>query len=227
MNSTTAPQRSATDWLRQALLYGAVESAQVKALAEQAGIGTKALRNAREKLGVVATRRGNGSLMRSMWSLPNPDQAALENLNNWRAEEYGAGIGAPSFSAVGMPRIVKVGGTQMSTWLPTPLQPEVPRNEQQFSTIHLPTTAVELTLNEQHHVERLSSEFVTRGMNELAGHQLAVRLVTERDRRGEKSGSCIECQCLNRGSCAPGAQGHTPGPRDPHEIWMCWCSRRI
>ena len=70
MNTATGPQITATDWLRHALFAGAVESAQIKVKAEQAGIGTKALRNARERLGVACTRQGHGTSMHSVWSLP-------------------------------------------------------------------------------------------------------------------------------------------------------------
>ena len=87
---------SPADWLRDQLTAGRTESARIKLLAAQAGIGTKALRNARERLGVVATRSGNGQRMRSTWALapervpeakqpepaPNPQALSYSDRNN-------------------------------------------------------------------------------------------------------------------------------------------------
>lgn len=187
MNTATEPQRSATDWLRQALIAGAVESAHIKVLAEQAGIGPKALRNARERLGVVATRHGHSLTMRSVWTLPvdTRPEPGSDGIEGFRADE--------------MLSIAKVKTAGANAGL---------------------------TEAEAANLERRVHQFVERGMNAAHGCELAIRLVVERDRAGSKAGSCIECQSLRDSSCEPGAQGHTPGPRDPSEIWMCWTARR-
>lgn len=238
MNTATGAQTSATDWLRQALLTGAVESAQVKALAEQAGIGTKALRNARERLGVLAARHGQGLTMRSFWTLPVeiPSEPGSDSIECFRA---------PGPSAASLSILVKVESLRK----PVASAGTKPREKAGFVTIgedgertdlrddecsEMLTIAkvqtgranAEPTVEEAANIKRRVRQFAERGMIADGARHLAIRLVVERDRAGSKAGSCIECQCLNRSSCEPGAQGHTPGPRDPSEIWMCWCARR-
>lgn len=207
MNTATGPQSSTTDWLHQALIAGAVESAHIKALAEQAGIGTKALRNARERLGVVATRQGNGATMRSTWTLPVVAAPVSEEETPIRALEQ-----------VLSPAKVRadIGG---------PGSPEVP--EQKLLTfVNVELAQPALTPAEHARVDHRARDFVRRGMNDVPARHLAIKLVIDRDRHGRREGSCIECQCFDGGSCLPGSQGHTPGPRDQAEIWMCWCARR-
>lgn len=84
-----------TSWLTETLAAGAMESARVKALAEQRGIGPKALRNAREALGVVATRHGAGATMRSMWALPDAAHVASQERDG-SAPDGAQGIRAPA-----------------------------------------------------------------------------------------------------------------------------------
>lgn len=220
----TVKPPSATDWLRQALSAGAAASAHIKAHAAQAGVGTKALRNAREWLGVVTTRMGSGATMRSVWVLPS--------------------IRAPLASSDALLRIVNVGDlkTPVDRIAPAPTIRAAPAlgcgDLDAASATHkvLTNAAYRSASSEQCADTPIEQErprmalrvrqFVQRGMNYNLAHELAIRLVVERDRTGSKAGSCIECQCLSRATCAPGAAGHTPGPRDPAEIWMCWCARR-
>ena len=213
MNAATAQQSSTTDWLSRALAAGAVESANVKALAEQAGIGTKALRNARERLGVVATRHGNGVAMRSTWSLPAT--AAL-------ASEVGSSARAEAICALEpLLRSAKV----LAQAVGDPGSPKAPGHGL-LKFVKVESAQPALTPAEHTRVDLRARDFVRRGMSDAPARHLAIKLVIERDRPSRKEGACIECQCFDGGSCLPGSQGHTPGPRDQAEIWMCWCARR-
>ena len=60
----------AQDWLRSLLAYGPMRSLEAKAKAKEEGHSDKILRTARERLNVVATRKGNGKAMVSWWGLP-------------------------------------------------------------------------------------------------------------------------------------------------------------
>lgn len=238
MNTATEPQQSVADWLRQALIAGAVESAHIKVLAEQAGIGPKALRNGRERLGVVATRHGQGLTMRSVWTLPVeiPPEPGSDGLEVFRA---------PGPSAASLSTIVKVESLRKPVVSADAIPPEKAgfvaigeggeRTDQRdaecsemlrIAKVQTASANAGLTDAEAANLERRVHQFVDRGMNAAHGRELAIRLVVERDRAGSKAGSCIECQCLDRSACEPGTQGHTPGPRDLAEIWMCWAARR-
>jgi hypothetical protein len=67
------------EWLRDVLLAGPLDSNDVKARAESAGVTPKVLRRAREQLRVVIERSGNRRQMRSTWRLPptRPDPLSL------------------------------------------------------------------------------------------------------------------------------------------------------
>jgi hypothetical protein len=246
MNPTTRARNGATDWLYQSLIGGPAYSARIKWLARQSGIGTKALRNARANLTVVATRHGSRKSMRSVWSLPSAaDSAAGGDNDDFVAKRMARAIRAQASADLNVLTIVNVSGglsrptasrpsdrtTGASEAEPCRTSPALARSRVNIGARPSPTSgqarAFDLPPHETNWIVRSAAVFVTRGMNDLAAHQLAVRLVVERNRAGSKLGSCIECQCLNHGTCVPGAGGHTPGPRDPSVIWMCWCSRRI
>ncbi len=220
----------ATGWLHQSLIAGAVASAHIKALAEQAGIGAKSLRNARERLGVVTTRHGNGRTMRSVWALPLVDDEASKREEIQHAKTEVQGIRAQAGTNAEMSIFVSLGGRRSSTATSGPAGHGAVGGHVQVMkllTAEQSSRASILTPQEIAWVEFSAGKFMTRGMTEIDGFELAIRLVVERNRNGGKGGSCLECQCFDHGTCAPGAGGHTPGPRDPSVIWMCWCSRRI
>ena len=225
MNTATGPQTSATEWLSQALLAGAVESAHVKALAEQAGIGTKALRNARGRLGVVATRQGNGRGMRSVWSIPIGGRQAQRELGEGVAaglQSTAVGIRSPSGSTLEMLTSVKVGDltnpvvrgdhTSLSKALlaldsgPSRVAPttrEMLRIAKSSVTPPEHEARAEMTQFERTRASLRVQIFVQRGMNESAARDLAIRLLLERDRtNGRALGSCVECQAFVRDECA-------------------------
>ena len=91
-----------------------------------------------------------------------------------------------------------------------------------------PESVDALLPHEEALVVRRTLAFVARG--DLSGHaarELATTLVLKRDRAGERSGSCVECQNLVRpGVCVAAAAGHTAGPRELTEVWLCWLARR-
>ena len=233
--STPKAQQNATDWLHQTLAAGAAESAHIKVLAEQAGIGTKALRNARERLGVLVARHGGGTTMRSVWSLPEMyaraggDGIRAHPSKRWRllTPVKVSDLANPDISRrrISPPKEAFPAAEQVVAG-PDAKGRELLGDAWPLTAATEQTATTELTSAEQDRLVRRSRQFVQRGMNGAASRELAIRLVVERDRTASRTGSCIECQCLERSSCAPGAEGHTPGPRDPAEIWMCWCARR-
>jgi hypothetical protein len=197
---------NAADWLREALTASSVESMRLKSAAADAGIGPKSLRNARDRLGVVATRHGHGVSMRSVWSLPG---------SMARADSTGPSLAAPANSAPALASIRAPACALDPSPLPAP-----------GMCAFVVAEMVALSPAERARVERRVQEFARRGLDTARARDVAVRLVMERDRVSSASGSCIECQCFQDNSCEPGQKGFTPGPRDPSEVWMCWTSRR-
>lgn len=226
---------------------GAVPSGRIKSLADQVGIGTKALRTARERLGVVATRNGNGATMRSSWALPIelcPAVRGYDDRVRTHALDDSSSNRAPRRSPEEMLTIAKVGDLKKPVGRITPdstiqaapalgsgdldavsMAHKVLTSARNFSAS--PEQCADTLLEQERpRVALRVRQFVQLGMNESAGRELAIRLVVQRDRVGSKAGSCIECQCLHGVLCAAGAAGHAHGPRDASEIWLCWCARR-
>lgn len=69
--------REAQDWLREFLSHGAAKAKDVQREARECGIGEKALRTARERLGIKPTKSGfQGSYM---WTLPSSMMPKMPN----------------------------------------------------------------------------------------------------------------------------------------------------
>lgn len=193
-------------WLRNELAGGPRASRELLKLAAQAGITAKALRGARERLDLIVRRSGNGRAMRSTWELPLSIDLGLE----------AAGIHARNDSAMyARPHAREAshergdGCTSLNVRIeaaPMTAQPALGR-----------TPALESF--EQARVDRRESIFAGRGMTAPAAHDLAVRLVLERDRCAPPAGSRVSCiECQERDCCD---QRHEWG-----EIHYCHFARR-
>ena len=213
MTAEPEVRMTATDWLRRILVDGPVVSMRVKSLAGQFGIGPKALRNARDRLGVAMVRQGNGEAMRSVWSLPVEGAAAP-------VQPAADGIRAPS-TATKMLRSAKVGvliNVNVSGDLNVPSKPSPmfgfyrnrasPAEGKLLTSANFSAVQTEqfadsaLTQFEQARTSHRVKLFVLRGMNEADARPLAFRLVVERDRtNGRSRGSCVECQAFVRNEC--------------------------
>lgn len=203
---------AAATWLQEALAGGAAESNRLKAAATDAGISPKALRLARERLGIVTTRSGRRATMRSTWELP-----------------AGAGEGSAetrSITAAVHPREAAPTAT-LAKPAPqaVPLSTGVKDSAGMLRNVDV-SQDDGLLPGEHRRVAQRIERFVKHGMKHAAAQSLAVRLILERDRTNSREGSCLECSVLEDGRCLPGMRGDTPGPRPPTEIWMCWCARR-
>jgi hypothetical protein len=212
-------------WLRQALTKGPVESSRIKVMAADAGFSPKTVRRARERLGVVATRHGRRAATRSIWALPA--HAKTEPARGGEGSPHPAQLCTEGNAPSDKPAICA--STESVKTQVVPSQTGPPGAQVAPSTRALLLSNVDVhdfSGPERARVAQRLSRFVDLGMDATLARAVAIRLVLERDRAGDKGGSCIECQCFDLGSCAPGRDGHTPGPRDPTEIWMCWCARR-
>ena len=73
--SQNSEEKSATDeacdWLEEFLSQGGMDKATIKREALKLGISDKALRLAREKIGIQTRRQGSGTSHTSMWALPS------------------------------------------------------------------------------------------------------------------------------------------------------------
>lgn len=84
--------------LADLLAGGAIDSRSAIAVLSTTGASLKQIRSARERLGVVIERQGNGRSMRSFWALPGaseppadtPSREAPEDRDGVRVEEPGA-----------------------------------------------------------------------------------------------------------------------------------------
>jgi hypothetical protein len=68
---------TAVAWLQEALSRGPCACRELIAEGAKAGFSIKALRNARERLRLVVSRKGYGKEMRSTWQLPTIDAPPL------------------------------------------------------------------------------------------------------------------------------------------------------
>lgn len=78
------------DLLRDVLLAGRVLARDIKRRAADAGVSDKALRNARQRLGIVVTREGFGADCRTYWSLG--DGAVVPSGSSYAHETNGAQV---------------------------------------------------------------------------------------------------------------------------------------
>jgi hypothetical protein len=69
----------AIDWLRETLAPGPIPAAEVMKLARLSGLSEKALRTARERLGIKPQRVGFGKGSSVQWGLPTPIDAQSEH----------------------------------------------------------------------------------------------------------------------------------------------------
>ena len=69
-SETRTAKADAMEFLQAALAGGQIPAADVKRMAREHGLTDKAIRSAREALGVKVTRNGFGPGSRSLWSLP-------------------------------------------------------------------------------------------------------------------------------------------------------------
>ena len=93
----------AVDLLRDMLVGGRILARDIKRRAGDAGISDKALRSARQKLGIAVSREGFGADTRTYWSLHScppdsfvPTSAYREN----RAEMVAEGTNGAALAAV-------------------------------------------------------------------------------------------------------------------------------
>tara|TARA_R110002111_G_scaffold240432_1_gene302111 strand:+ start:16327 stop:17793 length:1467 start_codon:yes stop_codon:yes gene_type:complete len=64
----------AGDWLRDVLSDGAVESSEIKSMAERDGLAWRTIERAKKRIGVTSRREGFGIKGRWMWTLPSIDR---------------------------------------------------------------------------------------------------------------------------------------------------------
>lgn len=184
--------------LQDLLAGGPKLSRDVIAALAAEGFTPKQLRRAREHLGVVVTRNGRGQDMRSSWGLPVEIPEAPNSGDD---------------GSIHAQRSVVRKGQVLGHVVPTVPAAANP-------------SAASLRPFEEDRVARRTSLFVGKGLDITTARQVAVLLVTERDRTGTRGGSCFECQNLRSPrACIAADAGFGQGPRDAAEVWSCSYAR--
>lgn len=162
--------------LKDLLATGPRQSRDVTATMTRQGMTAKQVRRARERMGIVICRSGNGASMRSTWALP--------------VEVRGTRDTSPALTFPDMPgdaaeRKAKVSESQEPSGM---------------------ATSTKLYAEETSRIARRVPVFMARGLDRLLATDVATSLVVQRDRPGTRAVSCVECQCYTLHNTCAAAQ---------------------
>lgn len=186
-----------TQWLMAAVAGGARDSSEIRAQAEAVGITAKALRRARESLGLETRRVGFGPRMRSLWSVPATSTAA-DHLPAVKGPMK-APSKPPNSAAIAVIVEHAIGG-------------------QAAAFEHAaPAFVAGLDQNEvRRHTARVAF-FVGRGLVPDAATETATALVGRDRSMSREWGSCAECQRFYARDCGDA--------KPPEQVHPCWLRR--
>ena len=185
------------------LLDGSRDSREVLATMANRGLSPKQVRRAREKLGVVVERHGNGAAMRSTWCLPEPaihahdDEAPVARIVTTKASTK-----APHFER-------GTHGVQDGT-KQTPALAKAP------AAVHHDSNGMWSEGECRRHTGRVDA-FARRGIKLDVARQVADLLVVADRENRHAYGSCAQCVSLNTSECSV--------PRPVVEVHVCWLRR--
>ncbi len=203
MNLRT-PEMSEVDVALRALLaQGARDSREVLAAMAERGLSPKQVRRAREKLGVVVARHGDGAAMRSTWYLPEPAIHAHDD------EAPLAGMVATKVSTKTHHFEFGTHGVRDGTQQ-TPALAKAPA-----AVLH-DTNGLWSEGECRRHAGRVDA-FGRRGIKLDVAHQVADLLVVADRENRHAYGSCAQCVSLNTSECSV--------PRPVVEVHVCWLRR--